>query len=84
MPRLAGILLNYFFFLPFFLAFFFAMMAPLGLRDDHARVRRCDGTSDPGAGADSDAVNAMKREVLPASRLEDAERMQKGMRLPKA
>ena len=87
MPRLAGILLNYFFFLPFFLAFFFAMMAPLGLRDDHARARRFDGTSDSGAGACSDAVNAvtaMEKEVLPAFRLGAAERMQKGMRLPKA
>ena len=87
MPRLAGILLNYFFFLPFFLAFFFAMMAPLGLRDDHARARRSDGTSDSGTGACSDAVNAvtaMEMEVLPALRLDAAERMQKGMRLPKA
>jgi len=55
----AGIFTNYFFFLPFFLAFFFAMGCSFkGWRNNHARTFQIERTSDSSTGASPGALNS--------------------------
>ena len=55
---------NYFFFLPFFLAFFFAMGYSFkGWRDDHARTFQIERASDSSTGASSGALNSESRKL---------------------